>query len=177
MKKKFALVPAACILMLAFSNCMAQSPANIVAFNQAPAITPENDLDAHQFTVTNPTGINVKAVRDFTQSFRLAENVHWYKVPDGVMVYFTENNIKTKAGYDKNGNWLYSLRSYAEKYLPRDVRARVKSIYYDYSITWVNEITKERQHTYLVQLQDNSSCKTIRVCEDEEMEVVEEFVK
>ena len=76
--------------------------------------------------------INIRAMRDFMKSFKQAENVEWYKTSEGAMAYFLDNGIKTRASYDNKGNWLYNMRSYAENNLPKEIRAQVKSIYYDF---------------------------------------------
>jgi len=181
MKKNLPFILSTCIFLLVFSSSnYAQASANAVAVNQSAAVnekTPGDDFDGHSYAMLNPAGISIKAVRDFTQSYKLAENVHWYKVSNGVMVYFTANGIKTRTGYDAKGNWLYNIRSYQEECLPKQIRAHVKSVCYDYAITWVNEISKAKQTIYLVQLQDKTSAKTVRVCEGEEMELKEAFTK
>jgi hypothetical protein len=181
MKKNLLSGFSTCIAILAVNaSIYAQVPANAVAINQPAAVIekiPGNDFDGHSFAMLNPEGISMKAVRDFTQSNKLAENVHWYKVSDGLMAYFTESGIKTKTGYDAKGNWLYTIRSYDETMLPKAIRAQVKSVYYDYAITWANEITKGQQIIYIVHLQDKAGYKNIRVCEGEEMEETEHFLK
>ncbi|MEP6747850.1 MAG: hypothetical protein ABJB86_08990 [Bacteroidota bacterium] len=181
MKKNFPASVATCIILLACNaSSHGQVSANAVALNHPEAVIekiPTDDFDGHSFAMLNPEGINIKAVRDFTQSNKLAENVHWYKVSDGIMAYFTKSGIKTKTGYDVKGNWLYTMRSYEETMLPKEVRAQVKSVYYDYAITWVNEIIEGRQTIYVVHLQDKTSYKNIRVCEGEEMEETENLLK
>jgi hypothetical protein len=120
--------------------------------------------------------INIRAMRDFTHSFKNAENIQWSKIKDGLMVRFTENTIVTKVYYGSNGNQLCSIRSYEEVNLPKDIRARVKSVFYDFSIAWVNEITVENNTVFMVQMQDSSCWKTVVVSEDE-MKTVKEFKK
>ena len=142
MKKN--LFPVFTTVLVAFvltSGAYAQLATGNPAFNHHSTVVAmpyESDLDGHFFATVRPFDINIKAVRDFTQSFKQAENVRWYKVTDGLMAYFTENGIKMRSGYDRKGNWLYSMRFYAETSLRKDIRAEVKSIFYDYSITWIN---------------------------------------
>jgi hypothetical protein len=78
--------------------------------------------------------------------------------------------------YDKKGYWDATIKYYDEKKLPPDVRAIVKSTYYDYSITSVQEIQKGNKIVYLVHMQDATTLKSVKVC-DGEMEVIAEFNK
>jgi hypothetical protein len=61
--------------------------------------------------------------------------------------------------------------------MPRDVRGMVKSEYYDYTITVVEEIEERMKPlVYVVHLEDSTTLKNIRVCE-RDMEVIEEYKK
>jgi hypothetical protein len=51
----------------------------------------------------------------------------------------------------------------------------VKRIYYDYAITFVNEISlSEDRKIYLVQVKDEKRIKILRIADDE-MELIQEF--
>ncbi|HMI63045.1 MAG TPA: hypothetical protein VK518_19140, partial [Puia sp.] len=65
----------------------------------------------------------------------------------------------------------------SEKQLPRDVRAIVKSTYYDFVITLVRIIEIPDHMVYLVHMEDENSIKIVRVSEEYEMDVLEEFTK
>ena len=166
--------------------CMAMSFINTTdaqqsntAFNVKQASSGErphtDTLNNNSFNSSLSPDVNAKAVKNFAKSFKLAENVKWFKVKGGTVAYFTEHGIKTRASYDNKGNLLYNIRSYSETDLPKDIRARVKSVYYDYAITYVHEITNNQKLIYLVQLKYNKYWKTIRVCEEDDMEAIEEF--
>jgi hypothetical protein len=61
--------------------------------------------------------------------------------------------------------------------MSRDIRAQVKSTYYDYTITLVEEIEQiNNPLVYLVHLADASTWKIVSVC-DGEMETVQDFRK
>ncbi|MGI8952391.1 MAG: hypothetical protein ACR2FN_12510 [Chitinophagaceae bacterium] len=66
---------------------------------------------------------------------------------------------------------------YDETKLPHDVRAQVKSTYYDYAITTVDEVHYQGQIVYLVHMQDANTWKIIRVNSDGEMDVYQAFDK
>ena len=180
MKKNLIIHPVFCAVALVVTiSSYGQQSANAFIPDPYSVGTAKlnNNLSYKAAALTAPSDINIKAMRDFMKSFKGAQSVQWYKVPDGTMAYFTNYGIKTRVSYDNKGNWMYNMRSYDEINLPREIRAQVKSVYYDYSITWVNEITKRQQTTYIVHMQDKKSWKTIKVCEGEEMETVETLGK
>ncbi|NJO24802.1 MAG: hypothetical protein HC867_01950 [Bacteroidia bacterium] len=120
--------------------------------------------------------VNLKALRDFTKTYKTVTNENWYIVQDGFIAKFKKNNIQNRVDYDKKGNWLTTFRYYGEDQLPREVRHLVKSTYYDYAITLVNEIKTGSKTIYIVHMADKTSWVNLRVC-DGEMEVAEQLDK
>ncbi|MFI5131693.1 MAG: hypothetical protein ACHQFX_16945 [Chitinophagales bacterium] len=120
--------------------------------------------------------INTRAVRDFMSQYENVSGERWFKLNDGFIVYFTQNEIKIKIAYNKKGVRLWTHRSYKEDRLPFEIRHLVKSNYYDFSIYHVNEITINRKIAYFVKMQDKTSWLTVKV-EDGEMEVTENYIK
>ena len=121
--------------------------------------------------------IPIKAVRSFKQSFKHIDNETWFAIPNGYCARFVENGIRHDVTYGKNGNWLHTIRQYKEDQFPRDIRAQVKSIYYDYSIILVEEIERPlKPLVYVVHLEDRYTLKNIQVC-DKEIETVLEINK
>jgi hypothetical protein len=121
---------------------------------------------------------NTNATRDFMKRFKDPTDVQWTKEAKGFIVAFNVNGIKTRTAYNSSGDWVYTIKYYDEWKLPKDVRAQVKSTYYDYTITQVEEIVQQIQSepTYLVHLQDSKTWKNVLVCNGE-MVVMEEFDK
>lgn len=62
------------------------------------------------------------------------------------------------------------MKEYSEKELPKEVRALVKSTYYDYSIGWVKEVSQNQTVVYVVHIADGQNWKDLLV-QDGEMEV------
>ncbi len=120
--------------------------------------------------------VSIKAIRDFVEASGQTENIKWYKSDEGFMAYYNQNGARLMAGYNLKGNWIYSMATYNEDKLPRDVRHLVKSTYYDYAITLVNEIKTGSKTIYIVHMADKTSWVNLRVC-DGEMEVVEQLDK
>jgi hypothetical protein len=121
--------------------------------------------------------INLKAIKDFKTRFAAATDEKWFTMDGGYMSYFKQDGYGDRAYYDKKGRWQYSLKFYGENKLPRDVRAQVKSTYYDFTITVVELIEVGDRCAYLVHLEDASNIKIVRVTDEGEMTVLEEFTK
>jgi len=121
--------------------------------------------------------IPIKAVRNFKNSYRYVDDEMWYEVPDGYRARFTADDELYMVTFNKKGKWLNTLRQYDETKLSRDIRAMVRSVYYDYNIILIEEIEQSMKPvTYIIHLEDKESFKNIRVC-DREMEVVTEINK
>ena len=120
--------------------------------------------------------ISVSAVRDFVHRFKQATNTRWNIIDGGYVAKFDLPAMEFQVGYDKRGEWTYTIRTYHEKQMARDVRGMVKSIYYDFSIVQVKEVEQFNFEgiVYVVYLEDDSCWKTIRVYngEMEEMKML-----
>lgn len=121
--------------------------------------------------------INSKAVRNFIREYKNVAGAKWYKSANGsFVVYFSSENIKSWIYYDKNGDFEFMLRHYNEVKLPAEIRHRVKSNYYDFSIYHVSEIRYNGKTAWYVTIEDKTCWKKIKVL-DSEMEVVEVYSK
>jgi len=121
--------------------------------------------------------IPIKAVRNFKNSYQQVDYETWYEVPDGYRARFTRDAVLHLVTFNKNGKWLNTIRQYDETILARDVRAMVRSAYYDYNIVLVEEIEQAwKPVTYIIHLEDKLTFKNIRVC-DREMEIIAEINK
>lgn len=141
-----------------------------------PALT--DNLQSLHMSTLPINKVHVKAMRDFLKRDEAACNADWNVVEDGYVVKYTgKNNSKCRTVYNCRGEFVYTIRQYYENVMPRDVRGIVKSQYYDYTITVVEEIEERMKPlVYVVHLEDSTTIKNIRVY-DREMEVLEEYVK
>ncbi|MBS1597916.1 MAG: hypothetical protein JST75_06805 [Bacteroidetes bacterium] len=171
MKKTHLFIAAMLVfVMAAGSKANAQTTMPIALLTDAKSM--EKVL-----ALTEPTAsINSKAMRDFKRSFPDAEDEQWYSFKDGYAVRFKEEGKDHMVTYNRGGDWQYTIANYGERNLPQDIRALVKSTYYDYTITLVQEVTAHDQTVYLVHMQDESTWKTLRVS-DGEMSIIEDFNK
>ena len=122
--------------------------------------------------------IHVRAMRDFIKRDKAAADADWMLVETGYVVKYTgKNNSRCRTVYNCRGDYVYTIRQYYENVMPRDVRSMVKSQYYDYTITLVEEIEERMKPlVYVVHLEDSTTLKNVRVSE-REMEVLEEYKK
>jgi hypothetical protein len=162
MKKSVFLVAAGCMLAVFI-------PGHIVAQAQGPyaSIIPANLLDT----------INHRAIKDFNDRFENVEDAQWYKVKKGFVANFKQDGFRDRAYYNKNGRWQYSLKLYGENKLPLDVRTQVMSCYYNLAITFVEVIEIPEHLVYLVHLEGATTIKIVRVSDEGDMDVLQEFIK
>jgi hypothetical protein len=127
--------------------------------------------------IADARNVNARAIRDFQQRFNDARNVLWFTSGNGFISYFMQNGYGNRAFYNKNGHWQYSLIFYGEDKLPKDLRASVKSVYFDMNITMVEEVQTTQGMAYIFHLEDRLNIKILKVKMDGEMEVLEDFIK
>ena len=137
-------------------------------------VTPSSKPAAAANAGENLQLISKRALKNFTASFKAAEAVKWFTIPDGFIAYCSINHQPSKLYYDRHGNWRYTTRVYVEKELPADIRATVKRTYYDYAIYGIQEIQAADKTVYIVYLKDDSTMITLKFC-DGEMEEIQHF--
>ena len=122
--------------------------------------------------------IATRAIKDFKRTYKGAKNPVWTNLNEkGFVCRFYLDDVLYRACYTNNGTWKYSIASYEENKLPKPVRNMVKSVYYDFDISYVNEISSPLKETvYLIQIQDQKTLNMLRVS-DGEMELIQELQK
>jgi hypothetical protein len=179
MKNFLIAFAAGSILALATTNgANAQNSKNNIASNDIK-IDKSVFPGAADATNVSTNAISAKALKDFKKSYKNASGEKWAKSANGVTAQFTSNGIDNIVYYDKKGNWDASLKNYSEDKFDRNVRAIVKSKYFDYKITQVQEVETAATlgtPTYMVHIEGDNDFKIIRVS-DGEMDVYEEFGK
>lgn len=162
MKKILVIVLAVLLGTIATTNVQAQS------------------LDRMVFNIrtTNMDKAGTRATRDFWRRVGEGKNEQWYRLEGGLLAEFTEAGINNKIVYNRKGGWLYTLKEYGEKELPLEVRAQVRSNFYDYSIGWVKELTQStnKQAVYIVHIDSPTQWKDLAI-EDGDLRIIREFDK
>jgi hypothetical protein len=140
---------------------------NAIAFDHSNAL-PADPLRKND--------ISIKAVRSFTKEYKDVGDARWYKGNDWFAAYFTRNNIQVKVFYDCWGSYKYTMRSYLETDLPKEVRHQVKSTHYDYNIYHINEITVRGAVIYFIKLEGKKTWMDVKIV-DNEMATLQEYTK
>lgn len=164
MKKLFFLAAISSLTM--FNNVRAQTEMNMYAFNISGAVSSDR--------IDNT--INAKAIKHFSKDYPSATAAEWSSLKDkGFLCRFSYKGVSNRAYYDARGGWLFTIAGYQEAQLPKDIRSMVKGVYYDYAITFVNEISlSDDRKIFLVEVKDEKRIKILRIADDE-MEVIQEF--
>ena len=169
----------------ALSNCVsAQNSAGPVAFTDTKTFKSsirslavlENLRSAVSY-IPDAKDIQSKAAKDFQIRFRNVSNAVWFSGPNGFVSYFIQDGYGNRVIYDKKGRWKYSLILYGENKLPREVRALIKSTYFDLAITQVEEVRTIDGIGYVVNLEDKSNIKILKINNSGEMEILLELIK
>ena len=136
-----------------------------------------HDSPSVNAVVTDMNRVNKKAINDFKERFGSPAGTRWFSDKEGFTSYFKAEGFTDKVCYDKKGNWEYSTIFYNESKLPKDVRTSVKSVYYDMSINQVEEIQTVNGKGYVINLEDKTTIRIIKMNEQGEMETVQEIIK
>ena len=160
--------------LLLFMNMAANAQLSFVK-TETSKTNPFNEATVTKDVSDNiePGTVNHKAIKDFARSFKNA-NEKWYQVENQFVAMFTLDDVSYQVAYDKKGNWLHTIRTYDETKLPRDIRHMVKSIYYDYDITQVQEVempysieNPSSAPVYIIHLDGKTDFINLRVCDGE----------
>jgi hypothetical protein len=125
--------------------------------------------------------VNLKAEKNFKKDYHRTTKAEWSTLSDNsLMCRFFMNNILYRAFYTAHGRWLYTASSYDASKLDKWIYNRIKSVYYNSTIVYVNQIDLVNgvngKTIYIVEIQDEKSIKNLRV-DDDEMEIVQEIEK
>ena len=120
---------------------------------------------------------NEKVLKVFTESFAAPSEVKWFEGTDYFEVRFVESNVRSVVTYDKEGNFLRSLRYYDESKLPFYVSCKLKKKFADKKVYGVTEKVNEGVLTYYVKMESDTQWVTVKVDADGSMEVVEKYRK
>lgn len=116
------------------------------------------------------------AERKFRQSYPHVTGERWDSKADGYIVKFQDKAVKYKVSYNKKGRWQHTILIYNEDQLPSQLRRTVKSLYVDFTIVKVIEVTIGNRHTYFIKMEDSNTLRTVQVVNGEFVEV-ESYVK
>lgn len=179
MKKILTALFAGTISFLALTNnASAQASDGDLAINSGNLNTDESGNAAYSAPrATDVKNVNAKAVSDFKGRFTSAMSEKWYAGKTGFVSVFMADGYRDRAYYDKKGHWQYSLIFYGEDHLNKDIRAIVKSTYYDMAITLVEEVQMPEGKGYVIHLEDKSHFVIVKVNSEGDMTTMQELTK
>jgi hypothetical protein len=160
------LLSTAIFLMTTSTHSSAQNN-NDVALNLNSLISATLIEKASEAKVTE---VNHRAMRDFSRAFKNAPETKWFKTDKGYFASFSENGKNTKIVYDSKGQRTYSIISYPESKLNRQVRSRVKSVYFDGTIIGVHQFEFDNKTIHVIKMLDQDSTPMTLAVTDEEIQ-------
>ena len=133
-------------------------------------------------TGTNPVNppnaiISDKMLNAFKHTFPDAREVKWIEQADKYTVNFKLGDVLTKVEYDRDGNFLNSLRYYSEKNLPVNILCRLQKKYADKTVFGVTEMTNDSSVEYYIKMEDAANWFTVHSDSEGNMRVVEKYRK
>jgi hypothetical protein len=120
---------------------------------------------------------NEKVLKIFQATFLTPEQVKWSEYENYYDVSFIQSGIRSRVKYDKEGNFLSSMRYYGEEHLPINVVSELKKKYADKKVFGVTEITNEDEVTYYVKLEDAKRWYTVKISGNGHILSTEKFWK
>ncbi|HXO76058.1 MAG TPA: PepSY-like domain-containing protein [Puia sp.] len=179
MKKTLLLIAVGCISAALISGhlCAQDQKDQAALASSATVKAPPATASGSSSANTANSTISQRAMKDFKGRFTNAKNEQWFPINTGFVAYFKVDSFQQRIFYDKKGRWEASMRDLTEKQLPRDIRAIVKSSYYDFAITLVRVVEIPDHMVYIIHMEDEKNIMIVRVSELGEMDVLEEFTK
>jgi hypothetical protein len=182
--KKFLFTLTIGFISLPGSFALAQHVDDPVAFNQIKnfkrSIVNLAAMESPSFMgdyVPDVKNINSKAIKDFQERYNNVKNAMWFSDQNSFVSYFVQDGFGNRAFYNKKGRWSYSVILHTEYQIPSDIRASIKSTYFDFAITLVEEVQTHRGVVYVVNLEDKSNIKVLRVSDMGEITILLEITK
>jgi hypothetical protein len=119
--------------------------------------------------------LSVKAFRRFHRRFReVSTGESWFKYDQGYQVSFMLDQHQEFAFFDPRGTFLYSLRYYAGKELPKDMVDMVKRRFPGYKIDVVTEVNNGQGTFYTLQIMNSDYIKVLTMA-DGRIDIVKEL--
>jgi hypothetical protein len=153
------------------------SHAQLVMNNTKTAAVDEDGLLVKSYSETSAL-VNHKAERNFKKDYQHTQYAEWSALKDhSLMCRFFMDNILYRAFYTGHGQWIYTVSSYTADKLNREIYDKIKRVYYNSQIVFVDQIDGLKGKTiYVVEVQDEKTIQKIRV-DGDELEIIQQMVK
>ena len=127
----------------------------------------------------NSAPVNSKALNSFKKKFTAVQGEKWYQYKNRSVAVFEADEVRFSIEYDNKGHLTGIEKLYGEGKMDREVRKIVKSVYFDYNITSVREISVPwlfPSPVYIIHIENENEFKNLTAY-DEEMKIVDELSK
>lgn len=119
--------------------------------------------------------LSPKAYRRFHRRFReVTTGESWFKYDQGYQVSFMLGQHHEFAYFDPSGVFLYTLRYYDGKELPKDMAEIVKRRFPDFKINVVTEVNDGQKTFYTLQIMNPEYIKVLTIA-DGRIDIVKEL--
>jgi hypothetical protein len=130
-----------------------------------------------------PANIDEQLLRSFAFNFPNAQKVVWQEHDEAYVVSFTEDDIRMRITYLRNGEVTHILRYYYEQNLPLTIRLNIKKQFPDKKIFGVIEenlisnVENRSKIVYHVKLEDERNWYTIKIQKNKRVKLTEKLNK
>ena len=121
--------------------------------------------------------VNEKVLQIFQEAFPKAQQVSWQESGDLYVVNFTMGQVRSRVNYDKDGNFISSIRYFGEEGLPNNILSKIKKRYPHQSIFGVTELESESGLEYFVKLESEKCWTTVKSDSNGYLDEVEKLRK
>jgi hypothetical protein len=121
--------------------------------------------------------VNEKVLKVFEATFPVATDVKWKEYADYYSASFRQNEVQTEVRYDKEGNFISSLRYYREERLPLSILTQIKKKFSSKSIFGVTELTTGNDVAYFVTLEDEKTWTVVKADQSGNLQIQQKFHK
>ena len=117
-----------------------------------------------------------KLVQRFSETFPNAKNVKWVDDKAGYFVSFTQNENYNKVFYNKEGNFVYSLKYFNGDALPVNILMAINGKYDAAKIIGATELTTQNNTVYDVKLTKEDKIYCLNLLTDGTIIKEEEYI-
>jgi hypothetical protein len=121
--------------------------------------------------------VNEKVLKVFEATFPIVTDVKWKEYTDYYSASFKQNGIQTEVRYDKEGNFISSLRYYKEERLPLSILTQIKKKFATKTVFGVTELTTGNDVAYFVTLEDEKTWVVVKADQSGNLQIQDKFRK
>lgn len=149
---------------------------SLLLVNSAFAQDPKRRTLPSVTITSNNIALSNRVLKNFTESYKGAENVRWSQPSDYFLVQFDLDEMKHNALYMKRGYRIYHVGYGFEKDLPTEILKTVRLNYGGYVVNRVFKVDQNNRQYWYVNLQSPKNIVSARIQNGVLQEVLREKV-